>query len=66
LRGDANGSAQGAGPMTGSGVIRPRRSEMADYAIANPPYGLTLLLFYMHRDNIRRLQAGTEGRIGEK
>src|SRR6478735_12052333 len=27
---------------------------------------LTLLLFYMHRDNIRRLQAGTEGRIGEK
>ena len=52
--------------MTGSGVIRPRRSEMADYAIANPPYGLTLLLFYMHRDNIRRLQAGTEGRIGEK
>ena len=27
---------------------------------------LTLLLFYMHRDNINRLQAGTEGRIGEK
>jgi glycerol-3-phosphate acyltransferase PlsY len=27
---------------------------------------LTLLLFYAHRDNIRRLQAGTEGRIGEK
>jgi glycerol-3-phosphate acyltransferase PlsY len=27
---------------------------------------LTLLLFYMHRENIRRLQAGTEGRIGEK
>src|SRR6266849_861504 len=27
---------------------------------------LTLLLFYMHRDNIKRLQAGTEGRIGEK
>jgi acyl phosphate:glycerol-3-phosphate acyltransferase len=26
---------------------------------------LTLLLFYMHRENIRRLQAGTEGRIGE-
>jgi glycerol-3-phosphate acyltransferase PlsY len=25
---------------------------------------LTLLLFYMHRENIRRLQAGTEGRIG--
>lgn len=27
---------------------------------------LTLLLFYMHRENIRRLRAGTEGRIGEK
>ncbi len=27
---------------------------------------LTLLLFYAHRENIRRLQAGTEGRIGEK
>jgi len=27
---------------------------------------LTMLLFYMHRENIRRLQAGTEGRIGER
>jgi len=27
---------------------------------------LTLLLFYMHRENIRRLLAGTEGRIGQK
>jgi len=27
---------------------------------------LTLLSFYVHRENIRRLQAGTEGRIGEK
>src|SRR6202158_2721695 len=27
---------------------------------------LTLLLFYMHRENIKRLQAGAEGRIGEK
>jgi acyl phosphate:glycerol-3-phosphate acyltransferase len=26
---------------------------------------LTLLLFYMHRENIKRLQTGTEGRIGE-
>src|SRR6516164_8906773 len=25
---------------------------------------MTLLLFYMHRENIRRLQAGTEGKIG--
>jgi glycerol-3-phosphate acyltransferase PlsY len=27
---------------------------------------LTMLLFYIHRENIKRLQAGTEGRIGEK
>src|SRR6476469_4017922 len=27
---------------------------------------LTLLLFYAHRENIRRLQAGTEGTIGQK
>jgi acyl phosphate:glycerol-3-phosphate acyltransferase len=27
---------------------------------------LTLLLFYMHRENIKRLMAGTEGRIGQK
>src|SRR5271167_1887041 len=27
---------------------------------------LTLLLFYMHRENIKRLRAGTEGRIGQK
>jgi glycerol-3-phosphate acyltransferase PlsY len=27
---------------------------------------LTLLIFYVHRENIKRLQAGTEGRIGEK
>src|SRR6202051_4274308 len=27
---------------------------------------LTMLLFYMHRENIKRLQTGNEGRIGEK
>jgi glycerol-3-phosphate acyltransferase PlsY len=27
---------------------------------------LTMLSFYMHRENIKRLQAGTEGRIGAK
>jgi acyl phosphate:glycerol-3-phosphate acyltransferase len=27
---------------------------------------LTLLLFYMHRENIKRLQTGTEGQIGAK
>ena len=27
---------------------------------------MTMLLFYAHRENIKRLQAGTEGKIGEK
>jgi glycerol-3-phosphate acyltransferase PlsY len=27
---------------------------------------LTMLLWYMHRENIKRLQAGTEGKIGAK
>ena len=27
---------------------------------------LTLLLFYMHRENIKRLLAGTEGKIGQR
>ena len=27
---------------------------------------LTLLLFYMHRENIKRLQSGTESRLGQK
>jgi acyl phosphate:glycerol-3-phosphate acyltransferase len=35
-------------------------------ALASLFAALTMLLFYMHRENIRRLQAGTEGRIGEK
>ena len=35
-------------------------------ALASLSAVLTLLLFYMHRENIRRLQAGTEGRIREK
>jgi glycerol-3-phosphate acyltransferase PlsY len=35
-------------------------------ALASLSVVLTLLLFYMHRENIRRLQAGTEGRIGQK
>jgi acyl phosphate:glycerol-3-phosphate acyltransferase len=34
-------------------------------ALASLAVVLTLLLFYMHRDNIKRLQAGTEGRIGQ-
>ena len=35
-------------------------------ALASLSAVLTLLLFYMHRENIKRLQAGTEGRIGQK
>ena len=35
-------------------------------ALASLFAALTLLLFYAHRENIKRLQAGTEGRIGEK
>ena len=35
-------------------------------ALASLSAVLTLLLFYMHRENIKRLQAGTEGRIGGK
>jgi glycerol-3-phosphate acyltransferase PlsY len=35
-------------------------------ALASLLVVLTLLLFYVHRENIKRLQAGTEGRIGEK
>src|SRR6202163_2259384 len=35
-------------------------------ALASLSVVLTLLLFYIHRENIKRLQAGTEGRIGEK
>ena len=35
-------------------------------ALASLSAVLTLLLFYMHRENIRRLQAGTEGKIGAK
>src|SRR5229473_3280929 len=35
-------------------------------ALASLCVVLTLLLFYVHRENIKRLQAGTEGRIGEQ
>lgn len=35
-------------------------------ALASLFAALTLVLFYTHRENIKRLQAGTEGRIGEK
>jgi acyl phosphate:glycerol-3-phosphate acyltransferase len=35
-------------------------------ALASLAVVLTLLLFYAHRENIKRLQAGTEGRIGQK
>jgi glycerol-3-phosphate acyltransferase PlsY len=35
-------------------------------ALASLLVVMTLLLFYVHRENIKRLQAGTEGRIREK
>src|SRR6201994_548451 len=35
-------------------------------ALASLSAVLTLLLFYMHRENIKRLQAGTESKIGQK
>ena len=35
-------------------------------ALASLSVVLTLLLFYAHRENIKRLQAGTESKIGEK
>jgi glycerol-3-phosphate acyltransferase PlsY len=38
----------------------------ATYALAGLFAVLTMLLWFMHRENIKRLQAGTEGRIGEK
>jgi acyl phosphate:glycerol-3-phosphate acyltransferase len=38
----------------------------ATYALAGLFAVLTMLLWYMHRENIKRLQAGTEGKIGER
>jgi glycerol-3-phosphate acyltransferase PlsY len=38
----------------------------ATYALAALFAVLTMLLWYMHRENIKRLQAGTEGKIGAK
>ena len=35
-------------------------------ALASLAAVLTLLVFYMHRENIKRLQSGTESRIGQK
>src|SRR5438045_1525394 len=35
-------------------------------ALASQFVVMTLLTFYTHRENIKRLQAGTEGKIGEK
>jgi glycerol-3-phosphate acyltransferase PlsY len=35
-------------------------------ALASLAAVLTLLLFYMHRENIKRLQSGTESQIGQK
>ncbi|TYL76379.1 glycerol-3-phosphate 1-O-acyltransferase PlsY [Bradyrhizobium cytisi] len=37
-----------------------------NYELASLAVVLTLLLFYAHRENIKRLQSGKESRIGEK
>lgn len=56
-----------AGSLTG-GVA----ATVLTLALGRPPWlGLTvglmaLLLFWTHRDNLRRLQAGTERRLGER
>ena len=48
-----------------AGVVTPIFLWWFDHpALASLFAVLTLLLFYMHRENIRRLQAGTEDRIG--
>ncbi len=39
---------------------------MGQVRVAALMAGLTVLLWFMHRDNIRRLMQGTEGRIGQK
>jgi glycerol-3-phosphate acyltransferase PlsY len=38
----------------------------ATYPLAALFAVLTMLMWYMHRENIKRLQAGTEGKIGKK
>ena len=40
--------------------------SLEDLALAALSAVLTLLLFYMHRENIKRLLAGTEGKIGQR
>jgi acyl phosphate:glycerol-3-phosphate acyltransferase len=39
---------------------------LGDLALATLSAGLTVLLFYMHRANIKRLLAGAEGKIGQR
>ncbi|MGH6714704.1 MAG: glycerol-3-phosphate 1-O-acyltransferase PlsY [Bradyrhizobium sp.] len=39
---------------------------LAEPALAALSAGLTVLLFYMHRENIKRLLAGAEGKIGQR
>lgn len=39
---------------------------LGEPALAELSAGLTLLLFYMHRENIKRLLAGAESKIGQR
>jgi acyl phosphate:glycerol-3-phosphate acyltransferase len=48
-------------------VVTPLFLWWFDHAVLAALFGaMTLLLIFMHRENIRRLLAGTEGKIGQK
>jgi glycerol-3-phosphate acyltransferase PlsY len=54
-----------------SALIASLTTPIMLYLFGHPALGslfaiLTVLLFYMHRDNIKRLMAGAEGKIGKK
>jgi glycerol-3-phosphate acyltransferase PlsY len=54
-----------------SALIASLATPIMLYLFGHPALGslfaiLTLLLFYMHRENIKRLMSGSEGKIGKK
>jgi len=54
-----------------SALVASLATPILLYLFGHPALGslfaiLTVLLFYMHRENIQRLMAGTEGKIGKK
>jgi acyl phosphate:glycerol-3-phosphate acyltransferase len=52
--------------LTASVITPIVLSLVGHTALATLFAALTLLLVYMHRENIKRLMAGTEGKIGQK